>query len=224
MKRFCIAIFATLMIWLIFSGCSANSDKKLTDEFNGYLKKYYTFTEEYTYPFLYSSEKLRFGEAILEVEDVDYGTYHIVATMGNMLTNPRDQIWSISANELKQEMKKFAETFISFAKEKDMDNDYYLYIKIYYNHLSCFVYDYEKDILYIPEKHDQYREMYSLFGTTSDSEISKTQEGVNWLVQNGFGEIKHNEYESIRDMSAPNVFIDEEGNFNSYSLHWKYND
>ena len=85
-----------------------------------------------------------------------------------------------------------------------------------------YVYDYESDILYIPDKYYQYCEMYTLFGTTRTYELEKTEKGINWLVKNGFGEIKHNEYESIYDINYPSVYLDDEGKFKSYGLTNKY--
>lgn len=215
-KTFSLFLFAFLLCSGLL-GCSDNSNEKLSDEFNEHLKNYYELEDSASSRPLFLSEKLKFYESSLDIEKVEYGTYHIVATMGNWL-NPSDQLWSIPFNELKDEMRNFADAVIDFAREKDMDNDYYLYIKIYEDLLLSFVYDYEKDILYLPQKYDLYCEMYSRFGTTSEYEITKSSEGMNWLVLNGFGEIKHKQYESIWDYAVPGVYIDDDGVFKSYRL------
>lgn len=215
MKRFSMCFFIILILGTLFSGCSDDSNEKLNEEFNEHLKSYYKLSEDGR---IFSSKKLTFGKSSLEIEEVEYGTRHIIAQMGDMI-NANDEVWKISGKELKQEMRDFAEAFISFAKEKDMDNDYYLYVEIYSDSWISFVYDYEQDILYIPKKYDLYREMYSTFGTTRQSKISETEKGKQWLVENGFGEIKHHEYEAFHEYS-PGVFINDDGHFDSYFLDW----
>lgn len=218
MKRYICSLLVLMMFVVVLSGCG-DSNEKLSDEFCSHLKNYYEVTDSTQYQTMFKTDNIEFFGADIEVEKKDYGTYHIIATMGNIFY-PGNQIWNISLDELKREMNVFAEAFIDFAKIKDLDNDYYLYVKIYNSSMVSFVYDYEEDVLYLPQKYDLYCEMYSLFGTTSEYQISESEEGIEWLVQNGFGEVKHHEYESIYDFSFPGVYIDDNGEFKSYNLNW----
>lgn len=205
------------MFVAMLTGCG-DSNEKLSKEFVEHLKGYYDVVDDNTKrDITFKSNKLEFFGCRLEVEEKEYGKYHIVAVMGNYM-NPRDQVWKLSLEELRNELHFFAEAFIDFAKSKNMDNEYYLYVRTFDSLQTGFVYDYEKDLLYLPEKYDLYCEMFEKFGTAYEYEVCKTEDGVQWLVDNDFGEVKHHEYESKREHPKPVVYIDEDGNFGSREL------
>lgn len=216
MKRICLLLCTILFLGIVLSSCSTNSDEKLTEEFHEHLKSYYTFSGTS----VFSSDHLSLYDPYIEIEEVEYGTYHVIASMGSRI-NPANQVLEISLEELKKEMQYFADVTIDFAKAKQMDNDYYLYVDFPTLEFGLqFVYDYEEDVLYIPQKYDLYYQMYSKFQTLEQNEIANTEAGIEWLVLNGFGEIKHKEYESILDLEYPSVFLNDNGEFKSYNLSW----
>lgn len=153
----------------------------------------------------------------IDIEEREW-EYRIVVTMCEYLSPNNEQFFNISLNELKNEMKNFAEYFITFAKEQNLDNDYYLYTQI--TDLDFhFVYDYEQNKLYYPKRYDVFLEMLREFDTIDDNKIAETEYGQNWLVEKNCGEIKHHEYESFIDtVGNPQVYIDEKGKFSSWFL------
>lgn len=56
--------------------------------------------------------------------------------------------------------------------------------------------------------------MYQEFGTFSKENLSKTQVGKDFLIENGLATLKHNEIE-YKSMFSYTVFIDN-GEFKSY--------
>lgn len=214
------AVVLGLLLIAAFTG--NDSEEAVQEAFNAYIQEYFETIRNRSY-LLTNSGAYKFSQCGIEIEQVKYGEYHIIATMGESAYGC-NEIWEIPLARVKEEMRTFAEGVILFAKEQKMDNDYYLYIELSDCFYITFVYDYEKDVLYYPEDYELYRKMYTLFGTTSEYTISKTQQGCDWLVENGFGEIKHHEYESLnRGLGgSPSVYINDEGEFKAYKLYREY--
>lgn len=98
---------------------------------------------------------------------------------------------------IKSEMKAIGDKVVQFAKARQWNNNYYLYIAITIESFEFdFVYDYEKDILYSPKQLPVVIEMYEKFSTFYQKDIANMQGGADWLVANGLGEMKHGEYSS----------------------------
>ena len=120
----------------------------------------------------------------------------------------------LSATEQKEDLKDFGDKVISYAKEENWDNDYYLYVSFICSDISI-VYDYEMDTLWIPNNIDAYKEMYEKFNTLAKSKLTETEEGQNFLVENNFATIKHNEVEMSHSDMCYTVYISN-GDFSSY--------
>ena len=120
----------------------------------------------------------------------------------------------LSATEQTEDLKDFGDKVISYAKEENWDNDYYLYVSFICSDISI-VYDYEMDTLWIPNNIDTYKEMYEKFNTLAKSKLTETEEGQNFLVENNFATIKHNEVEMSHSDMCYTVYISN-GEFSSY--------
>lgn len=120
----------------------------------------------------------------------------------------------LSATEQKEDLKDFGDKVVSYAKEENWDNDYYLYVNFICSDISI-VYDYEMDTLWIPNNIDAYTEMYEKFNTLAKSKLTETEEGQNFLVENNFATIKHNEVEMSHSDMCYTVYISD-GEFSSY--------
>ena len=120
----------------------------------------------------------------------------------------------LSATEQKEDLKDVGDKVVSYAKEENWGNDYYLYVTFICSNISI-VYDYETDTLWIPNNIDIYKQMYEKFNTLATSNIAKTEEGKKFLVDNNLATIKHNEIEFTHSDICYNVYISD-GEFNSY--------
>jgi len=214
MKRFLAIILSMIMVFSL-SACSTNSndDANLQIEFLKFLNEEFSSDgNSIQTPNL----KLDVREIEVNFEKAEYDK-KIIVTMGSPYED--EQFFNLSLEQLKIEMCNFAEHFISFAKEINLDNDYYLYVEVYYTPYWGFVYDYEEDRLYYPENYDLLLKARQKFGTVNQSRIAEETEGQNWLVENGFGEFKHHEYESYYNLHHPWVYISDDGEFSSFRLN-----
>lgn len=208
-------VLSLLLIFVLifsFAACEAEEQKTTTKELFVEFLESKLPTDGMNFKTEHFS--LRKDDIKVEIEKRDW-EYRIIATMSWYGVNG-EQFFDVSLQELKMEMNLFAEHFISFAKEQEFDNDYYLYINIDDIDFG-FVYDYETDTLYYPKHYKKLLEMYEKFNSVNDLEVAKTEKGKKWLVENNFGELKHHEYESNHKFS-PTVYIDEKGEFSSFSL------
>lgn len=120
----------------------------------------------------------------------------------------------LTATEQKEDLKDFGDKVVSYAKEENWDNDYYLYVTFRCSDISI-VYDYEMDTLWIPNNIDTYKEMYEKFNTLAKSSLTETEEGKKFLVENNLATIKHNEVELFHSDMCYTVYISD-GKFSSY--------
>ena len=111
----------------------------------------------------------------------------------------------LSIADKKSDLKAVGDKVISFAKEKNWSNNYYLYISFSYELGVETIYDYEKDKLYVPKCDNYFIEMYEAFKSCSDYKIKDMQGGADWLVSKGLGEYKHGEFELYYSSKSPLV-------------------
>ena len=107
----------------------------------------------------------------------------------------------LSATEQKEDLKDFGDKVISYAKEENWDNDYYLYVSFICSDISI-VYDYEMDTLWIPNNIDAYKEMYEKFSTLAKSKLTETEEGQNFLVEMSHSDMCYTVYISNGEFSS----------------------
>ena len=107
--------------------------------------------------------------------------------------------FSSSPKTIKNGLRDICEYVFEYAQYCEWDNDYNLYVCVqYFFDVSYYVTYYcETDELYIPsyKTRSLLSSAYDKFGTLDDEEICKTREGVNWLIENGLGYMKHNQFE-----------------------------
>ena len=81
--------------------------------------------------------------------------------------------------------------------------------------VSCdVVYDYEKDIIYIPNAENIYKEMFEQFGTFNVKDVAEADGGADFIVDNNLGYWKHNELETDYAISYT-VYL-HDGEFSEY--------
>ena len=113
-------------------------------------------------------------------------------------------------DERKNDLKYCANLVIDYAKANGWKNNYYLYIVADETSKSYgydAVYDFEQDNLYVPNSENIIIQMYEQFGTLSTSKILETQAGTDFLLNNGFVTLKHNEIETQYHSRSYTVYI-----------------
>ena len=99
-KRILASVFLLILVFTL-CGCSDNYNEKTSDEFSNYLMNYYEVSEELSGRLSFSSENIKFyNEADVKIEKAEYGTYHIIVTMGDPF-NCVENIWAISPDKIK---------------------------------------------------------------------------------------------------------------------------
>ncbi len=217
MKKVLSLLLAVCLV-LSLTACANstdNTDNKIQELFKEYLSTNLSNDEHRAF---IEIDNLNFLVSATNVEiEKKEGEYRIIADMG--FINDVGQILDNSLQDLKNEMNQFAEYFIAFARQQELDNDYYLYVSFGASDIHDFVYDYEENRLYYPKYYDKCLKMYKKFDSIDTDEIAKTEFGKNWLVENGFGELKHHVFEENHwDLDFPFVYIDKNGEFSSYNL------
>lgn len=218
LKRSILLICLILCIAAL-AACRRNPEREMGRGFLEHLQTVYA-SEEADEALQFTSRHLTFRGCDVDIEPKQHGTYRVIAYMG---TVDDDQLFAISHDELKSEMNAFAEALITFAQQENFDNNYHLFVQIngsFEERLLGFVYDYEKDILYLPERYADYCTMYSLFGTTIEPAVAETDAGCTWLVEHGFGEVKHHIYEPFYKDCSPGVYLDIDDEFTPFFLEW----
>ena len=204
MKRFYAFLIALFMVALS-CGCSLKPDFDFTEEF--YQHHQIDVTEAYNLPsgakvrFTVNKEKSSFQPTVvIEVLPAFQEKY----TNGYTDMKQRDQFtykWQkMSVSQKKDELKKVGDMLISYAKIDNWKNDYYLYVVFWGS--QDYVYDYEKDNLYIPHFEDKEQLMYETFGTFDTELVSTKNGGKEFLVNNGYATMKHGELEWTYDYQS----------------------
>ena len=152
----------------------------------------------------------------LTKEDVHYPKVLLSVEIGN--TDFKNQIyqWITSpVNVRMDDYRECAEMVIKYAKNENWDNDYYLYVNTRNIYGSCdVVYDYEKDMIYIPNAENIYKEMYEQFGTFHAKDVAEADGGTDFIIDNNLGYWQHNELET-KDVTSYSIFL-HDGKFSEY--------
>ena len=152
----------------------------------------------------------------LTKEDAHYPKVLLSVEIGN--TDFKNQIyqWITSpVNVRMDDYRECAEMVIKYAKNKNWDNDYYLYVNTRNIYGSCdVVYDYEKDMIYMPNAENIYKEMYEQFGTFHAKDVAEADGGTDFIIDNNLGYWQHNELET-KDATSYSIFL-HDGKFSEY--------
>lgn len=138
---------------------------------------------------------------------VDIGNTDIKEKLYQWITSP--------VNVRMDDYRECAEMVIKYAKNENWDNDYYLYVNTRNIYGSCdVVYDYEKDMIYIPNAENIYKEMFEQFGTFNVKDIVEADNGSDFIVDNNLGQWQHNELET-KDATSYSISL-HDGEFSEY--------
>lgn len=200
---------------LFLCSCSKKtSDENLTDNFlayslgktDGNLNRVFT-----------TSNGTEMIICTLRKEDARYPNVLLDAVIGNNDAENQTYQWITSPIGVRMDdCRECAEMVIKYAKNKKWDNDYYLYVNIGDVYGSCdVVYDYEKDIIYIPNVENTYKEMYEKFGTFSVKDVAEAVNGPDFIIDNNLGQWQHNELET-RDVTSYSIYLND-GEFSEFN-------
>lgn len=210
-----ISIIVTIIVCILcLCSCSKKTpDEKLTDSFLEYSlgKTDGKFNRVFT-----TSNGTEMVISELTKEDAHYPKVLLSVEIGN--TDFKNQIYqwiTSSVNVRMDDYRECAEMVIKYAKNENWDNDYYLYVNTRNIYGSCdVVYDYEKDIIYIPNAENIYKEMYKQFGTFHAKDVAKADGGTNFIIDNNLGYWQHNKLET-KDVTSYSIFL-HDGKFSEY--------
>lgn len=141
------------------------------------------------------------------VLSVDIGNTDIKEKLYQWITSP--------VSVRMDDYRECAEMVIKYAKNENWDNDYYLYVNTRNIYGSCdVVYDYEKDMIYIPNAENTYKEMYEQFGTFNVKDVAEADGGSDYIIDNNLGQWQHNELET-KDATSYSISL-HDGKFSEY--------
>lgn len=210
-----ISIIVPIIICILcLCSCSNKTpDEKLTDSFLEYSlgKTDGKFNRVFT-----TSNGTEMVISALTKEDTYYPKVLLSVEIGN--TDFKNQIyqWITSpVNVRMDDYRECAKMVIKYAKNENWDNDYYLYVNTRNIYGSCdVVYDYEKDIIYIPNAENIYKEMFEQFGTFYMKDITEADNGSDFIIDNNLGYWQHNELET-KDATSYSIYL-HDGKFSEY--------
>lgn len=210
-----ISIIVPIIVCILcLCSCSKKTpDEKLTDSFLEYSlgKTDGKFNRVFT-----TSNGTEMVVSELQKEDATSPKVILSVDIGN--TDFKNQIyqWITSpVNVRMDDYRECAEMVIKYAKNENWDNDYYLYVNTRNIYGSCdIVYDYEKDMIYIPNAENTYKEMYEQFGTFYTKDITEADNGSDFIINNNLGYWQHNELET-KDATSYSIFL-HDGKFSEY--------
>lgn len=210
-----ISIIVPIIICILcLCSCSNKApDEKLTDSFLEYSlgKTDGKFNRVFT-----TSNGTEMIISSLTKEDTHYPKVLLSVDIGN--TDFKNQIYQWITSPVSMRMDDYrecAEMVIKYAKNENWDNDYYLYVNTRNIYGSCdVVYDYEKDIIYIPNAENIYKEMFEQFGTFYTKDITEADNGSDFIIDNNLGYWQHNELET-KDVTSYSIYL-HDGKFSEY--------
>ena len=210
-----ISIIVPIIVCILcLCSCSKKTpDEKLTDSFLEYSlgKTDGKFNRIFT-----TSNGTEMVVSELQKEDATSPKVILSVDIGN--TNFKNQIyqWITSpVNVRMDDYRECAEMVIKYAKNENWDNDYYLYVNTRNIYGSCdIVYDYEKDMIYIPNAENIYKEMFEQFGTFNVKDVAEADGGTDFIIDNNLGYWQHNELET-KDVTSYSIFL-HDGEFSEY--------
>lgn len=204
-------LFCTILLSCLLCSCSSKTDNLKSNFINYYDKQLNNNT------FITSTNKKM---VIINLQKEDNSSSpKVVLTLeigGESSTNEETYQWlQLSIDERKSELKECGDMVVNYAKNNNWSNNYYLYVNVsqVYDGNSI-VYDYEQNTIWIPDCEDVFFKMYNNFNTFNKKELEKTQKGIDFLIENNLGYLKHNQIEYYH-VFAYNVYI-QNGEFNSY--------
>lgn len=152
----------------------------------------------------------------LQKEDATSPKVILSVDIGNTDIKEKLYQWITSPISMRMDdYRECAEMVIKYAKNENWDNDYYLYVNtrnIYGS--SDVVYDYEKDMIYIPNAENIYKEMYEQFGTFYTKDVAEADNGSDFIIDNNLGYWQHNELET-KDATSYSIYL-HDGKFSEY--------
>lgn len=210
-----ISIIVPIIVCILcLCSCSKKTlDEKLTDSFLEYSlgKTDGKFNRVFT-----TSNGTEMVVSELQKEDATSPKVILSVDIGN--TDFKNQIYqwiTFPVNVRMDDYRECAEMVIKYAKNENWDNDYYLYVNTRNIYGSCdIVYDYEKDMIYIPNAENTYKEMYEQFDTFYTKNITEADNGSDFIINNNLGYWQHNELET-KDATSYSIFL-HDGKFSEY--------
>lgn len=198
----------------LLSGCSAQKD---IDNKADFLDFYSDVFDKYIF---HTSENTEMYVVSLKKETAVNNPRVVLSLVVGISDDELTYQWlQKSPDERKPILRECAEFVIEYARNKGWKNDYYLYIVVdeagNTDSGIDIVYDYENDVIWVPDAEENYIGMFERFNTFSMSEIAETQEGKDFLVENDFAAIKHNEIEYNRGTNSFTVYINQNGEFHT---------
>ena len=201
MKKF-LTVFCMIFVLLCgitLGGCTDDKELTLTEDFAQYYEESNVSDSKYLHLKTSSGATLWNISFNKEENSAPKVIVDWEFDFSDKTTKDKDKYKFITQKPqaIKNEMKAIGDKVVQFAKARQWNNNYYLYITISIESFEFdFVYDYEKDKLYSPKQLPIVIEMYEKFSTFYQKDIANMQGGVDWLVANGLGEMKHGEYNS----------------------------
>lgn len=187
---------------IAFAGCNKEKEKTMQEDFAEFYSK--QNQEDSKYLFLKTKSgaqiwNISFGkeEASKPRVVIDFEFDSAYTETAEYKKNMYNYICQ-STSQIKSDLKSLGDMVIEYAKAKKWNNNYYLYVVLSLPD-NEFVYNYETETLYIPNKLNIVKEMYEKFSAFYQPDIAKMNGGTEWLVSKGLGTIKHGVYEQDYD-------------------------
>lgn len=218
MKKCKYFIAISIILLLILSGCSS---REYTDKFIEFVKNDTSISKN--------------EDGVIELpsgHQIEAGVFYATLVKENNTYNPKvvstifssmGYKWYCDLDAIEKDMKYLGELVIKYAEKKGWENNYHLYITVNLSYVfSEIVYDYETDTMYVPNRYEDYVTLYDKFQTFDISSISKTDSGVEYLLDRRIGRMVHNKFEYDTSwMKSYHVFISD-GDFNTYGYEDSY--
>lgn len=213
-KEKILIIIPIIICMLFLCSCSKKtSEEGLTDNFLEYSlgKKDGKCNRVFT-----TSNGTEIVVSELQKEDATSPKVILSVDIGNTDIKEKLYQWITSPVSVRMDdYQECAEMVIKYAKNENWDNDYYLYVNTRNIYGSCdVIYDYEKDMIYIPNAENTYKEMYEQFGTFNVKDVAEADGGADFIVDNNLGQWQHNELET-KDATSYSISL-HDGVFSEY--------
>lgn len=212
-ERFLITVPIIICMLFLCSCSKKTSEEGLTDSFLEYSlgktdgKCNRVFTTSNGTEMVISELQKENTTSPRVILSVDIGNTDIKEKLYQWITSP--------VNMRMDDYRECAEMVIKYAKNEKWDNDYYLYVNTRNIYGSCdVVYDYEKDLIYIPNAENTYKEMYEQFGTFNVKDVAEADNSSDFIIDNNLGQWQHNELET-NDTTSYSISL-HDGKFSEY--------
>lgn len=206
------AILILSVVLSVITLCSCSSKTDLKENFVDYHKNK---LDNKTFITSTNKEML-----IIDLEKENSSNPKVILTVcvgGESSVNDVTYDWlQLSPEERKSELKECGDMLIQYAKDNNWSNDYYLYVNLCQIYDGChIVYDYEQDSIWIPNCENTFIKMYEKFNTFYKKDLEKSQEGIDFLVNEDLAYIKHDQVE-YNHTSSYSIYISD-GKFENYN-------